>query len=272
VFATFELSGAGVHTGALARARVAPGAPGTGIRFATPDGELSARVANLDLAAARATDLTDGTSRVRTVEHLLAALSWYGERDVRVAIDGPEIPILDGSAAPWCAALARGGAVRSPRFFPLAAPLEVARGSSVARLEPLPESASPRYRVELEFPPELAPSQHAELRPTREDFVSEIAPARTFALAAEVPAILGAGLGRGGSLDNALVIGPDGPLNPGGERLPNEPARHKLLDALGDLALLGAWPWAELTLLRPGHRLLHALVAELAPVAAEPAR
>jgi len=264
VFAPFELDGPGVHTGAACGARVSPSPPGHGLRFATPRGEIAARVDQLDPAARRATDLADGAARVRTVEHLLAALAWFGELDARVEVDGPELPILDGSAAPWCAALARAGATPGPRFFDLAEPLELTVDGSSARLVPLPRDRAPRYRVALEFDGGAAPKQDAELAPTRDDFAATIAPARTFALAAEVPALLAAGLGRGGSLDNALVLGPEGPLNPGGERLPHEAARHKLLDALGDLALLGGWPWAELSLHRPGHRLLHRVARKLA--------
>jgi len=264
MFTAFELAGVGVHTAAPCTVEVAPATTGSGVSFVTADGDVPARAAHIDPESTRATDLVAGAGRVRTVEHLLAALAWFGLPDCTIAVSGPELPILDGSAAPWCTALLAAGARPGPRFFEPPRQLTVTIGDSAATLTPRSPGHQPVYRVELIFDPAEARSQSFELRPLADDGLTEVAPARTFALAAEVPALLDAGLGRGGTLDNALVIGPGGPINPGGERLPDEPARHKLLDALGDLALLGAWPRADLTLIRPGHRLLHALVRRIA--------
>ena len=102
--------------------------------------------------------------------------------------------------------------------------------------------------------------------PLRDDFVEQVAPARTFAFESEVPQILRSGLGAGGSLENALILGTTGALNREGLRFPDEPVRHKLLDAMGDLFLLGGLPWATITLIKPGHSLMGLLARQTAPL------
>jgi UDP-3-O-[3-hydroxymyristoyl] N-acetylglucosamine deacetylase len=257
----FSRRGAGVHTGASCAVRVEPAPPGTGVVFETARGALRAVAGSIDPASRRATDLRDGSVRVRTVEHLLAALVWFGELDVTIAIDGPEIPIVDGSAAPWAASLLAAGATPGPRFVAIAEPVQVSVGESTASLTPLPPDRDPLLAVELKYEEPVAiGSPRVAFRPTADDFVSDFAPARTFALASEVDQIRAAGLGLGGSLDNAVIIGENGPLNPCGCRFPDEPGRHKLVDAIGDLSLLGGIPWAAFEAVRPGHRLLHELV------------
>jgi UDP-3-O-[3-hydroxymyristoyl] N-acetylglucosamine deacetylase len=265
MFEPISRGGVGLHTGEECRVHLEPTPPGTGVVFVTADGSIQARPGAIDPASSRATDLLHGAARVRTVEHLLAALAWYGEADVSIEVDGPEIPILDGSAGPWVAALLAAGATPGPRFVEITAPLDVALDRSTASLRPLESDGDPLVSIELGYdePIPLGPSR-VVFRPRTDDFTAAFSAARTFALEREVDAIRAAGLARGGSLDNALVIGENGPLNPCGCRFPDEPARHKLVDALGDLFLLGALPWAEIHAVRPGHRLLHELVRRAA--------
>jgi UDP-3-O-[3-hydroxymyristoyl] N-acetylglucosamine deacetylase len=270
-FLPFAREGVGIHTGAPCAVRAAPAEPGSGVVFATARGDVPLRPEAIAPASRRATDLAAGRARVGTVEHLAAALAWFGVRDARVDVDGPEIPILDGSAAPWVAALAAAGAEPGPAFVRVRAPIRVEGDGAWAEMAPLPAETAPSYSVELDFGGAPIGPRAAAFRPLVDDFTTAIAPARTFALAAEVAALRAQGLARGGSLDCALVIGDGGPLNPDGMRFPDEPARHKLLDAIGDLSLLGGLPWARVVLFRPSHELNRALVAAAAGLAEEAA-
>jgi UDP-3-O-[3-hydroxymyristoyl] N-acetylglucosamine deacetylase len=272
MFEPFSRTGVGMHTGEQSRVRVEPTDAGRGLVFETSAGPIPARSDTIDRESARSTDLVCRGARIRTVEHLLAALAWCGERDATIAVDGPEIPILDGSAGPWIASLLAAGATPGPRFIGLGEPVEVEIGGSRARLDPCGPDREPVYRVELRYDDARIGPSESELRPASQDFVSAIAPARTFALEREVAEIREAGLGRGGSLGNALIIGEHGPLNPCGMRFADEPARHKLLDAIGDLSLLGGLPWAAFTAVAPGHALNHAIVRRAADLVTEAPR
>jgi len=264
MFVPFEASGPGLHTGARCRATLSPGPAGAGTVFRTAAGEVPAVAQHVDDSGSRATDLSCGRARVRTVEHLLAALAMSGLADVAVRIEGPEVPALDGCAAAWVELLGRAGARGPLRGLDIARPLEVAIGGSTASVIPVERDELAACIVRIDFGDAATGDPDASFRPFVDDFARELAPARTFALEREVPLILAAGLGRGGDLDNALVLGHDGPLNPGGMRFVNEPARHKLLDLIGDLFLAGGLPRAVVTAHRPGHALNHALARAIA--------
>ena len=263
-FEPFRREGVGIHTGARGAVTVRPGDLGRGVVFTTAAGDVPLCPASLAADALHATDLAAGPARVRTVEHLAAALAWYGIDGARIEVEGPEIPILDGSAGPWCEALEAAGCVPAPRFVrfeaKIAAEIDGARGE----IAPIADGATPRLEVEVEFGDAPVGGRRARFLPLDDDFAAGLAPARTFALARDLEALRAAELGRGGDLGCALVIGDAGPLNPEGMRFPDEPARHKLLDALGDLSILGGLPWAEVRLFRPGHALNRALVARAA--------
>ncbi|MFO8070701.1 MAG: UDP-3-O-acyl-N-acetylglucosamine deacetylase [Polyangia bacterium] len=267
VLSPFTVGGTGLHSGVFCSVRVAPAPRGSGIAFITDEGEVPAVPGSLAEDARRATDLARGAVRVRTVEHLLAALAWFGELDVRVGVNGPEIPVLDGSAATWVSTLRAAGAEQGPRLVDLGGSVSLdGPGGARAEITPLEAGETPRIRVEASFDHPAIGSQSAELELVNGDFVGEIAPARTFSTVEDAERLLAEGLARGGGLDNALVFGPEGPLNPSGARFSNEPARHKLLDAIGDLAVLGGLPRARIALLRPGHELLHELVRRAEPL------
>ncbi len=265
------VEGIGIHSGARTRLELHPASPGTGWRFVRRD------VRDRDpVVAAKAEAVVDtrlctvlanrDDVRVATVEHLCAALAALGVDNVRIELDGPEIPILDGSAREWVAlidsaGLAPQGALR--RRFALRRPLRIRHGESSALLIPC---EAPRYSVSIEFPERLIGRQRFDFELSAEGFRREIAPARTFGLVRDIERLLAEGLARGGSLDNAVVVDGEQVLNPGGLRFPDEFVRHKLLDLIGDLALIGAPIMAQVIAHRPGHalnnRILRALVAE----------
>ncbi len=255
----FEHRGVGVHSGAPCRARVAPSAYGSGLLLAAHGGLTPVSAA----ACARgggATVLNVGGGTVGMVEHLLAALVGAGVTDARITVEGPEVPILDGSALPWCDALRDVGLEGGPLGpeLVLTRAVEVRHGQSVARALP---AEHPLVAVSVDFgsPPLPRGTAQATLGDL-ERFATEVGFARTFALARDVEALRAAGRGRGATLDNTVVYGEQGVENPGGARSADEAVRHKLLDAVGDLALLGTPFRARVEVERGGHALHHQLV------------
>ena len=187
------------------------------------------------------------SARIGTVEHLMAALSGLAIDNAVIEVDGPEIPILDGSAAPFVFLLDCAGSVEldAPRrVFEICRPVRVCSGESWAELRPLgsvTRAMQPVLEMDLsiDFAASAIGRQSVSLRLTPDKFRNEIAAARTFTQASEVEELQAAGLARGGSLDNAIVVDGSNILNSGGLRMANEFASHKLLDAVGDLALAG---------------------------------
>lgn len=266
-----SVEGVGIHSGIHSRIELHPAAPGTGWCFQRRD--LSGcdpwvRVrpeAVVDTRLSTVLANADGV-RVATVEHLAAALAALGVDNVRIDIEGPEVPILDGSAKEWVALIeAAGLAVQAAprRSFVLRRPLRVRLGESSAILIP---SERPRYSLSIEFPEPLIGRQHLDFDMSPEGFCREIAPARTFGFLRDIERLLAEGLARGGSLENAVVVDGERVLNPEGLRFPDEFVRHKLLDLIGDLALIGAPIMAHVIAHRPGHalnnRILRTLLAE----------
>lgn len=268
-----ECAGVGLHTGVFARLRLLPADEDAGIAFVCRvDGrriEIPARPEAV-VGAERATTLAQGGACAATVEHLLAALFGLGIDNARAELDGPELPALDGSAAPWVALLRRAGIreqAAPARVLRLAHALELCQGGRWIRAEPYAGFA---LEVAIEYAhPAVGRQEFAIEGSDPERFAREIAPARTFAFAEELSGLRAAGLARGGSLDCAILVGPHGVVNPGGLRFPDELVRHKALDLYGDLALLGSRLEARIRVERGGHRLHHALVAALRAEAAE---
>ena len=262
-----DAHGVGLHTGRTFSLRLEPAPAGTGVVFVRTDRddrEIPATLDSLSRLAHATTLAADGVS-VGTVEHLLSAVVGLGIDDLRVLVDGEEIPVLDGSAAPFVALLADAG--RSTTSQPRQAirirrTVSVRDGERWVRVEPARELQI-RYTIDFDHPA----IGHSERRFTLDprSYAKEIAPARTFCRLEEVEKLRAAGLVRGGSLDNAVVVGPDGPLN-GPLRFRDEFVRHKILDLLGDLALLGAPLLGRITAVRAGHalhaRLMSALLEE----------
>jgi UDP-3-O-[3-hydroxymyristoyl] N-acetylglucosamine deacetylase len=264
--------GVGVHSGRRTNLTIRPAVAGHGIVFRRTDLNRLTEARFDNVTDTRlCTVLGDSDARVGTVEHLMAALSALGVDNALIEVDGPEIPILDGSAAPFVFLLDCAGWVEqdAPRqVIEIQRTVRVTQGESWAELRPLgptDRAAQPvlDLDISIDFPASAIGRQSASLRLTPDSFRHEIAAARTFAQATEVAQLQAAGLARGGSLDNAIVVDGASILNPGGLRMVNEFASHKLLDAVGDLALAGFRLHGRFVAHRPGHGLNNLLLRAL---------
>ena len=248
-----DFAGVGLHTGAGARVSVEPQPAGSGRSFVLADGDVTFPAhAEFVVDTKRATVVGIGDVTISTVEHLLSALVGLGIDNARIVCEGPEIPILDGSAAEFAHAFVRAGIVTqdAPRdVLTVARPFVFTDGDAMLAVAP---SESFRLRFAVDFAPPVG-AQFIDTALDGSDYVADIAAARTFGYLHEVEALRAAGLARGGSLENALVFAPDGPMTP--LRWHNEVVRHKVLDLVGDFALLGAWPALDIVSVKSGHRL-----------------
>jgi UDP-3-O-[3-hydroxymyristoyl] N-acetylglucosamine deacetylase len=202
------------------------------------------------------TELAQGDARVRTVEHLLAALAGMGVENARIEIDGNEVPLLDGSAQVWVEAIAQAGIVpqesdNQGTTGAVQEPIWVQQGDAFVAALPSPMT---RFTYGIDFDVAAIGNQWHSWTPSQETFADAIAPARTFGLAHQIDQLRAAGLIKGGSLENALVCDHQGWLNPP-LRFSNEPVRHKLLDLVGDLSLLGTFPQAHFLAYKASHNL-----------------
>ncbi|MEO1683047.1 MAG: UDP-3-O-acyl-N-acetylglucosamine deacetylase [Cyanobacteria bacterium J06631_12] len=284
-------SGVGLHLGQQTTVRLVPADPGMGRTFVRTDLPESVPIAaevGRVVQTQLSTELGEQEHRVRTVEHLLASLVCLGVDNVRVEIDGPEVPLLDGSAKTWVETIRAAGLVsqsvarRSRR--PLSEAVSVQAKDALVTALP---SSELRFSYGIDFdlaaignqwhswalrgagdlpedlpedlPGDLPGDLPEDLVAQDERFEAAIAPARTFGLAHQIDYLRGQGLIKGGSLENALVCSAEGWLNPP-LRFDNEPARHKLLDLIGDLGLLGHIPRAHYI----AYKASHALHVELA--------
>jgi UDP-3-O-[3-hydroxymyristoyl] N-acetylglucosamine deacetylase len=250
-------------------ARILPAAPDTGIMFRRTDNgaEIQASVENV-VETAYATVLGSGGARISTVEHFLAALCGMEIDNAVVEVDGPELPILDGSARQVAEAIDFVGTVESPvrrRFLWVSTNEKLHRNGSMVALAP---SENFEILVTVDFPGTLIGKQWQKFTLTPENFLKEIAPARTFVLREQIDALWKAGLAKGGSLENAIVVEGDKVLNTDGLRFQNEFARHKLLDFIGDLALVGRPVRGFFLAVRPGHTVNRCLTEHLSGLAA----
>ncbi|MGQ0552603.1 MAG: UDP-3-O-acyl-N-acetylglucosamine deacetylase [Planctomycetota bacterium] len=274
-----ELRGIGLHEGLPVLARLLPAPEGSGIRFRRVDlpgsPEVAASLSQV-VDGERRTRLKDAEAEVHTVEHLLAALYGLQTDNLLIELNGPELPGLDGSALPWVEELLRAGVVEqraTRRELRIRAPVSVEVGG--ATLAALP---SERDGLELSYTLDyraqgLAP-QYVEACFPGTDLRRDLAPARTFVFAAEAAALRAAGLGRGASAQNTVILGMDGRPSEGALRFADEPALHKLLDLLGDLSLLGGDLHGRVVAIKSGHRAHHELSRRLLAgwqEAAEPA-
>lgn len=259
-----ERSGVGLHSGTVSRVRLAPSErPGYWLGWLDAPERPLQRLGPTQVSDTRlCTCLQVGDRRLATVEHLLAALAGTGVSQAELWVDGEEIPLLDGSGLPWVDAIAEAGlSDRGERVEPPLPPLPLTLGQGLGFVAALPNERL-RLAAAIEFPQPAIGRQLYALDLTPESFVSEIAPARTFGFRDQVEQLLAAGLIRGGALDNALVCDGDDWLNPP-LRFADEPVRHKLLDLLGDLALVGL-PRAHVFAYRGSHGLHTAMAAALA--------
>lgn len=251
------LEGAGLHTGAASRVIFLPAPGPTGLRFLGPGfaGPLPARLGAVT-GTVRGTDIGDGKTTLHTVEHLLSAAAGLGIDDLDIEISGGEPPAMDGSAKPFAEALLKAGTIektgQKKSISRLNAPVGFSKGGARYRAVPAPGGVS--FRLVYEHPHRLVGRQTVELTLSPETYLREVAPARTFGFSRELEALRAAGLALGGSLENAVVITEEEILAKDGLRFPDEFARHKLLDLIGDLALSGlSLDGVFVETERPGH-------------------
>jgi len=262
------IAGVGVHTGERVRLAIRPAAPGTGIVFVrtdVTDRDNRIPVSGDAVIDARLNTMIENAAGVRlsTIEHLMAAFCALGISNVVVECDGPELPILDGSALQFVQLLDRAGFRRQAtpvRYIEILEPIVVTDGDKHAALLPCD-----RYemRFEIDFDTAVIGNQVVDFVVDEDTFRSDIMAARTFGFAHEVEALRKAGLARGGSLENAVVIDGDEILNPGGLRMEREFVKHKALDAIGDLYVLGAPLLGRYEGYKAGHAVNNLLVRAL---------
>ena len=263
----FELSGVGLHFGVTTTVKVIPAEAGSGRYFVRVDlADKPVIPASIDAVSQTtlSTELKANKAKIRTVEHLLAALVGNGIDDARIEIDGEEVPLLDGSAQVWCEAIALAGISSYPSiplspYSPIISPIWIRENDAFVAALPASET---RFTYGIDFPYQAIGNQWHSWHFSSDNFATEIAPARTFGFAEQIAQLQQAGLIQGGSLDNALVCSHDGWLNPP-LRFTNEPARHKLLDLVGDLSLLGQLPQAHIIAYKASHKLHIQLAKQL---------
>lgn len=267
------VEGAGLFTGAPCRATIRPAAPGRGVWFLRGTARIPAAASAISgdpvhpafARSARSTNLGSGSARALTVEHALSALAGLGVTDAEIELTSDEVPILDGSALDFVMAIGAAGIVETGAVVEpvvLAEPVTVQRGSASITASPR-SSAGWSIRYELDYGPgaPIAP-QVASWDGASATYTRDIAPARTFCTDEEALAMRQAGLFAHLAPKDMLVIGPGGPID-NTLRFADEPARHKLLDVIGDLALVGRPIQADIVARRSGHALNHEMAMEL---------
>jgi len=265
VAAPIEFSGIGLHTGEPATMRILPAMAESGIVFRRVDldnFEIRADVGSVERVA-YATTLMNRGVWISTVEHLLSALYGLGIDNAIVELDNFEVPILDGSGLLYSEAIQRVGikALGTERnLIRITKPFSLEEGGKSIAIHP-----SEKFSIEYEigFPHPLIGFQKLEVEITPENYASLVAPARTFGFYDEVERLQASGLVRGGSLENAIVLTDKGMLNETSLRFPDEFVRHKILDLLGDFALIGQPVLGRIVANRAGHALHTRFVAEL---------
>ncbi len=259
-------SGIGLHTGQSVTLRLHPAPEDHGMVFKRIDHRRSAPIraaADQVVSTAFSTSLGQDGNTVQTVEHLLAACAGLRIDNLLIEVNGPEVPIMDGSAAPFVSLLQQAGIKRLERLQPymrLIRPLQVGRPGRGMTLLPTP---FPKISYAIDFPDAAVRRQHYLYQWTEEEFVREIAPARTFGFVKDVERMRAMGLIKGASLDNAVVVGDQGVMNPGGLRFADEFVRHKVLDLIGDLSLAGLPLVAHVIADCAGHTMNLEMVCQL---------
>jgi UDP-3-O-[3-hydroxymyristoyl] N-acetylglucosamine deacetylase len=263
------VTGVGVHSGLPVSVTIGPAPVDAGfifVRTGLEGGEREVRAsAESVISTEFATVLGDTEGPlVSTAEHLLAALRGMGVDNATIEIDGPEVPIMDGSAAAFVAAIDQAGVVAQPavrRFMQILKPVQVALGDSFGEIRPY--AAGFRAEVEIDFANPVIGQQNYTLELSPERFRREISRARTFGCMNDVARLWSAGFALGASFENSVVFDDERLLNAEGLRFADECARHKVLDVIGDLALAGLPLFGAFRSIRGGHKLNHAVLSAL---------
>ncbi|AKU91346.1 UDP-3-O-acyl-N-acetylglucosamine deacetylase [Vulgatibacter incomptus] len=259
-------TGIGLHSGTPITLSLCPAHTGTGIVFVRTDlpqhVEIPAR-AEYVVDTQMATTIGKDGVRVATIEHLMAALAGLGIDNCRVEVDGPEVPIMDGSAAPFVYLIRSAGIELQramKRFLVIRKPVTVKEGDKQATFLPASQF-SVSFTIDFDHP--LISNQSFRMDFSDRFFDREICRARTFGFYREVEMLKKMGLAKGGSIENAIVVDDFSILNPDGLRFPDEFVRHKILDSIGDVSLLGMPVIGHLVAHKSGHMLNHKLVTQV---------
>ena len=259
-------SGIGLHSGQPVTITLRPAPPDTGVVFVNRNGNAGASLsASIEhrVPTELCTAISGNGFQVRTIEHVLAALAGLEVDNVYIDVTAGEVPVMDGSAAPFVRLIQSVGVVAQSRkqpYLKIMAPLEVSEGSKRVRIEP---SATPRITYSIQYDHPLIETQTYIHDCSVNAFENHIAEARTFGFLHEVQALWARGLGQGGTLDNTVVLSEDGIVNESGLRFPNEFVRHKVLDLIGDFSLLGMSFIGHIVAERSGHALHTRLVQQI---------
>ncbi len=259
-----EVSGVGLHTGVPVKLRMVPAPAGTGIVFRRSDLEYFAIPASWKYVkrVSYATSLMRGAVLISTTEHLLSTLYSFGIDNLFLEIDNLEVPILDGSGKPFVDLLRAAGIRelrRKRRYLRIRRPVMVENGEK--RISILPDNAF-RLTCDIDFPQPIG-KQSIEMEVTAENYAQKLSPARTFGFEHELAQLREMGLIRGASLESAVCFTKQGVMNPEGLRFSDECCRHKALDLIGDLALIGRPLLGNVIAERAGHAMHTALVARI---------
>jgi UDP-3-O-[3-hydroxymyristoyl] N-acetylglucosamine deacetylase len=245
---------------------IRPAPADTGVVFVNRNGHAGASLAaSVDhlVATELCTAISGNGFQVKTIEHVLAALAGLNVDNAYVDIDASEAPVMDGSSAPFVRLIESAGVVSQNRlrsFLKITRPLEIVDGSRRIRIEP---ASTPRITYTIHYDHPLIQTQTYAYEHSSRSFASDIAGARTFGFLQEVEALWARGLGRGGNLENTVVLSQDGILNESGLRFTDEFVRHKVLDLIGDFSLLGLPFIGHLIAVRSGHALHTRLVKQI---------
>ena len=266
VLNTVSCSGIGLHTGIPCNLKIRPAAPDWGIVFTRQDLPKKVKIkAHIDnvVDATLATTLGREGVKVSTVEHLMAAFAGLGIDNAEVELDGPEVPIMDGSSEPFNNLLKKAGIQLQEmvkKFVIIKRPVTVTEGDRQATLLP---SNDFKISYTIDFKHPLISNQYYLIQISNGNFEREICRARTFGFLKEYETLKARGFARGGSLENAVVIDETRVINEGGLRFADEFVRHKILDSIGDLWLLGAQVIGHFIGYKSGHTLYHKLIRKL---------
>jgi UDP-3-O-[3-hydroxymyristoyl] N-acetylglucosamine deacetylase len=259
-------TGVGLHTGKPVTLTLRPAPADNGVVFVNRNGHAGATLAaSVDhlVATELCTAISGNGFQVKTIEHVLAALAGLNVDNVFVDIDAAEAPVMDGSSAPFVRLIQSAGVASQSRrrsFLKITRPLEIVDGSRRIRIEP---SSTPRITYTIQYDHPLIQTQTYSYEHSSHAFATEISEARTFGFLQEVEALWARGLGRGGNLENTVVLSQDGILNESGLRFSDEFVRHKVLDLIGDFSLLGLPFIGHLIADRSGHALHTRLVRQI---------
>jgi UDP-3-O-[3-hydroxymyristoyl] N-acetylglucosamine deacetylase len=263
------VTGVGVHSGLPVNLTIGPASIDAGfifVRSGLESGDREVRAApEAVIATEFQTVLGDAEGPlVSTAEHVLAALRGMGVDNATIEVDGPEVPIMDGSAAPFVTAIEQAGIVTQSaprRFIQVLKPVQVALGDSYGELRPY--ASGFRIEVEIDFANPVIGQQEFSLELSAEGFRREVARARTFGCMNDVARLWSAGFALGASFENSVVFDEERLLNPEGLRFADECVRHKVLDVIGDLALAGLPLLGAFRSMRGGHKVNHAVLTAL---------